>query len=86
MFAEFAEIAEMHTDTVATQQRLWKKVGENLLALSQSMESCDQVKAFLQVGMTSGKPSVAISMDVMIEYMTKNGITPGFAVRDNISE
>lgn len=36
MFAEFAEIAEMHTDTVATQQRLWKKVGENLLALSQS--------------------------------------------------
>ena len=43
MFAEFAEIAEIHTDTVATQQRFWKKVGENLLALSQSMESCDQV-------------------------------------------
>ena len=36
--------------------------------------------------MTSGKPSVAISMDVMSEYMIKNGITPGFAVRDNISE
>ena len=54
MFAEFAPtldslqrkadaFTEMHTDTVATQQRFWKKVGENLLALAQSMESCDQV-------------------------------------------